>query len=201
MPNKPIENEIRLNSCAYEVRADGEGEARGVAAGVALPFNSETQIGNYFIERFEPGAFTETLSARDQWALIDHDFGRVLGRRSAGTLRFNQTNDGLNFEVDLPATTEGQNIGVSLERGDITGASIRFRAVVEEWDESGEIPIRTVKEAELIEVSIVANPQYDATDVALRAHRDQRKKKNFSNALRRMKMNQAQRERGLRTAK
>lgn len=191
------EGEVRFNARPQfnvsEARAEGEDGM--TATGRAMVFNEETQIGDWFIEKFSPGAFTRSLTEHDQHCLLDHDWGRVMGRKKSGTLRLTEDNTGLNLECDLPDNNQGRDTSVSLARGDISGLSVRFRAVVEEWDESGDLPIRTVKEAELIEVSIVANPQYEATDVALRAHQTTKKKHNFSNAQRRMRMNQAQRER------
>jgi len=163
--------------------------------GIAMPYNTDANIGGWFIERFKPGAFTKAIAEYDQRALVGHDYGRVIGRRKAGTLRFTDTGDALTFENDLPDTTDGNDTRVLIERGDISGVSVRFKPIIEEWDESGEIPIRTVIEAELYEISVVAVPAYDETDVALRHHLAQKKKTNFNAARRRMKMNQAERER------
>ena len=193
--NDPLNEIRRTTASTFELRAaEGDGPSM-LAAGVAMPFNSDADIGGWFIERFEPGAFTGSLNDDDQRALVDHDYGRVLGRRSAGTLRLNQTPASLDFEIDLPDNNEGRDLSVSIDRRDITGVSIRFRPVVEEWDESGDIPIRTVKEAKLLEVSIVADPAYEATDVALRSHLKSKARKNFSAARlrKRMKLDQAER--------
>lgn len=177
---------------------DAEDGAPRTIAGSAMPYRSDANIGGWFIERFEPGAFTKALVEYDQRALVGHDYGRVIGRRKAGTLRFNDTDTALTFEVDLPDNTEGRDLAVSIDRGDISGVSVRFKSIVEEWDESGDIPIRTVKEAEIFEISVVAIPAYDETDVALRSHQAATKatrEKNFLGARKRMEMNQAERER------
>lgn len=140
-----------------------------VAKGYAALFNSETDIGGYFREVIAPGAFTATLKDSDVRALIDHDSGRVIGRSSAGTLRLSEDDTGLAVEIDLPDTTDGRDLAVLMERGDISGMSFGFRVTKEEWDETVEPPQRTIMAAELFEVSAVAFPAYEDTTIALRS--------------------------------
>lgn len=179
--------ERRALTAAPELRADGGAK---VARGYAALFDSETEIGGYFKERIAPGAFTDAVNA-DVRALIDHDTGRVIGRTVAGTLRLSQDERGLFVEIDLPDTTDGRDLAVQLERGDITGMSFGFRVLKEEWDETGAMPVRTILAVELYEVSAVAFPAYADTELALRSlekakaeqderHRDaQRKADNY----------------------
>lgn len=157
--------EKRALAAPPELRAsDGAKVARGYAA----LFNSRTTIGDYFIEELAPGAFTETLKSADVRALVDHDTGRVIGRSAAGTLRLSEDDKGLMVEVDLPDTSDGRDLAVQLERGDISGMSFGFRVTKEEWDETGNMPVRTIKAVDLFEVSAVAFPQYTDTEIALR---------------------------------
>lgn len=187
-------NEVR-SSARPELRDASAENSIGTLAGYAATFDKDTRIGDHFIERFRPGAFTATLKDYDQRALAHHDRGRVIGRRSAGTLRLTQDDKGLAFEIDLPDTTDGRDVKVSVERGDIDGMSFAFRPTKEEWDDTGDIPVRTIIEADLIEVSPVTFPQYDGTQLALRSlknHRNETKSHNFRAT--RMRMRQAQRE-------
>ncbi|MER9883108.1 HK97 family phage prohead protease [Mesorhizobium sp. M0118] len=57
-----------------ETRADG---GKKTLIGYAAVFNSDTTIGDYFIERIDPHAFDKAI-AGDVRALIDHDTGRVI---------------------------------------------------------------------------------------------------------------------------
>lgn len=145
-----------------------EGDKGKTIAGYAAVFNEETDIGGAFREIIAPGAFKGTLD-RDIRALVDHDSGRVIGRSKAGTLRLNEDSHGLAVEVDLPDTTDGRDLAVSLSRGDISGMSFGFRVTHDEWDETKEIPTRTIRAVELFEVSAVAFPAYDGTELALRS--------------------------------
>jgi phage head maturation protease len=58
---------------------------------------------------------------------------------------------------------------VSMERGDITQMSFGFIARKQQWDETGTMPLRTIQEADLFDVSIVTYPAYPDTSVAVRS--------------------------------
>lgn len=164
------------------------------ARGYAALFNVETDIGGYFREQIAPGAFADSIKSGDVRALVDHDSGRVIGRSTAGTLRLKEDTKGLAVEIDLPDTSDGRDLAVQLDRGDISGMSFGFRATREQWDTTGDVPLRTILQVELFEVSAVAFPAYDDTSIALRSldaarEEDKRKKReNFEAATRRLRM-------------
>jgi hypothetical protein len=155
--------ERRALSAPLEVRE----ESRTIA-GYAAVFNSETDIGGMFREQIAPGAFKPSLSA-DVRALFDHDTAHVLGRTKAGTLRLREDDRGLAVEIDLPDTQVGRDLRESMSRGDIDGMSFGFRVTKQDWDESGDTPLRTIREVELFEVSVVTFPAYADTEIALRS--------------------------------
>lgn len=157
--------EKRTLTSPVEVR---KADDKRTVAGYAALFNSEADIGGAFREVIAPGAFSDTL-AGDIRALVDHDSGRVIGRSTAGTLRLNEDDKGLAVEIDLPDTTDGRDLAVSLDRGDISGMSFGFRVTKDTWDETGNIPLRTIQAVDLFEVSAVAFPAYDDTSLALRS--------------------------------
>jgi HK97 family phage prohead protease len=76
---------------------------------------------------------------------------------------------GLKVEIDIPDTADGRDLWVLVERGDISGMSFGFRVTKQSWDETGEVPVRTILEVELYEVSAVAFPAYDDTTLAMRS--------------------------------
>jgi HK97 family phage prohead protease len=173
--------ERRSLATAPELRASDKGKT---IAGYAAIFNEMADIGGSFREIIAPGAFKQTLDG-DIRALVDHDSGRVIGRSKAGTLRLKEDEHGLATEIDLPDTTDGRDLAVSLERGDISGMSFGFRVTHDEWDETGDIPTRTIRGVELFEVSAVAFPAYEGTELALRSldrERSEREKKEHNAA-------------------
>ena len=159
------EMEKRGGNLGVETRAT---DGKKTLVGYASIFNSDTTIGDYFIERISPGAFSKTLSG-DVRALIDHDTGRVIGRTKSGTLRLVEDSRGLNVEIDVPDTADGRDLWTLVERGDISGMSFGFRVTKEEWDQTGDIPVRTIEEVDLFEVSAVAFPAYDDTELGVRS--------------------------------
>lgn len=160
--------ERRALTAPLEVRDDGQ-----TVAGYAAVFNSETDIGGAFREKIAPGAFSPSLNG-DVRALWNHDTGQVIGRTKAGTLRLNEDDHGLAVEIDLPDTQAGRDLRENMRLGNVDGMSFGFRVTKQEWDETGAIPLRTIQEVELFEVSAVTFPAYEDTEIALRSLDDER---------------------------
>lgn len=179
--------ETRTLSQRVEARTTEDGR---VVAGIGIAYGETTEVGDSFREVFAPGAFRNALSA-DILALFGHDRNRVLGRTTAGTLRLREDQQGVHYEIDLPDTSDGRDLAVSVGRGDITGTSFGFRAVKETWDDTVNPPVRTIHEALLREISPTADPAYGDTTIALRsldAARKERRASNFNHAARRLRM-------------
>lgn len=183
---------------ASELRMAGEGEGGKTTRGYFVLADNVTSIGGYWQERFSPGCFKASLEERDVVALHSHDDGRPMGRMSRETLRISEDERGYSFENDLPDTQDGQDLATSIERGDIEGMSFRFRTRKEEWDETQDPPMRTVIEADLLEITYTAFPAYPDTEVGMRSLEKARAEKRSHNkaaATARIRMRQAQAER------
>lgn len=159
------EIEKRGGTLGVETRAS---DGKRTLVGYAAVFNSDTTIGDYFVERIAPGAFSKAIGG-DILALYDHDMGRVLGRTRSKTLRLVEDSHGLKVEIDVPDTSDGNDLWTLVERGDVAGMSFSFRATKQEWDDTQDMPHRTVLEAELYEVTATANPAYPDTTLAARS--------------------------------
>lgn len=167
--------ETRAITTGLELRAaakDGEGRT---ATGYAALFGAKTAIGSYWTEEIAPGAFTKSLRENDVVALHSHDLGRVMGRTGAKTLTLREDDKGLAFENELPNTTDGNDLAVSIDRGDIPGMSFGFITRKQEWDETVDPPHRTILEADLYEITYTAFPAYPDTEVGLRSLEEARK--------------------------
>ncbi|BEV45986.1 HK97 family phage prohead protease [Afipia carboxidovorans] len=189
MTTKPDGDEQRSLVRQVEYRA-GEG-GTGTVAGYAAVFGDTADIGGYFREIIARGAFTNTLRSADVRAYFDHDRGRVLGRSTSGTLRLKEDQKGLAVEIDLPDTSDGRDVRALIERGDISGMSFGFSVLRQEWDETVDPPTRTILEVALREVSIVSEPAYEGTSIALRSledARNERRQQNFNAAAKRIGM-------------
>lgn len=156
---------------ALELRARGGSTPR--LSGYAAVFDTPSEDLGGFTEYVKPGAFTRSLSSNkaDPMALVHHLPHLVLGRRSAGTLRLAEDTRGLHFEVDLPDTATARDLLVSVERGDIRGASFAFTVAPDgdRWQLQGDQVTRDLTDVDLHEITITATPAYPDTEVARRA--------------------------------
>jgi uncharacterized protein len=156
---------------AFELRAVDGGRK---VVGYASVFDSAADLG-LFQEIVKPGAFSRSLASNssDPMALFHHDPSLVLGRRSAGTLALAEDGRGLRYEIQLPNTTLGRDLGELIGRGDIRGASIGFRVAEggESWSVDGATAMRSLTDLELFEISLTAIPAFADTSAALRSFR------------------------------
>lgn len=149
-----------------EIRADETGIK---VEGYAAVFGQETDIGGMFREVIERGAFKEAIGRDDVVFLINHD-GLPLARTRSGTLRLSEDDHGLKIETTLdPEDPDVKSIAGKMKRGDLDKMSFAFFPEVQEWDEEGETPLRTIRKASLHDVSIVTTPAYAGTEIALRS--------------------------------
>ena len=151
-----------------ELRADEEGLH---LSGYGAVFNAEATIMGAFREQVAPGAYAKTIQEGDIRALWNHDPSIVLGRNRSGTLKLEEDDRGLRFELTPPDNEWGRPVVDAVKRGDVSGASILFAPIKQEWQrgESGELALRTIKEARLFSVDPVTFPVFTETSVRARS--------------------------------
>lgn len=166
-----MNREIRAGNPA-EVRAEENGTIK--VSGYAAVFNQETDIGGMFREQIAKGAFKDAVGRDDVVFLINHE-GLPLARTRSGTLKLKEDDHGLFIETELDQDDpDVKSIVPKMKRGDLDKMSFAFIPEKQEWDESGDTPLRTITRAQLFDVSIVTTPAYDGTEIGLRsleAHR------------------------------
>lgn len=162
--------EIR-SGLPVEIREDGDVIK---VSGYAAVFNQDANIGDWFIERIAPGAFSNAIGRDDVVFLINHE-GLPMARTRSGTLTLREDSRGLFMESELdPEDPDVKLIIPKMRRGDLDKMSFRFTPIKQEWDDSGETPVRTLIEVGLSDVSIVTFPAYEGTDIALRSLQEYR---------------------------
>lgn len=143
--------------------------------GHAAVFDSRTWIGSKrwgFWEEIAPGAFTKTIQEADVRFLVNHNPDLILARMRhdpADTLRLAEDDIGLDVDADMAPTTYGNDLAISVDRGDVTQMSFAFDMVAYEWTylaDGTELLRHT--EVALWDVSPVTYPAYVETDAALR---------------------------------
>lgn len=93
---------------------------------------------------------------------FNHDVSKPLGR-TPDTLKVWIDERGLNYEIDLPNTTLGNDIKEMVRRKDIRGSSFIAAVKKSEWSDEGKKRVRTLTELDLVEVGPVTLPCYGAT--------------------------------------
>ena len=156
-----------VDSMRIESRADQPPRIVGHAA----MFNRMAQIGSSFYEIVAPGAFSKTIQEADVRCLWNHDMNFILGRTKSGTLRLSEDAEGLLIDNDPPQTQLVNDLVLEpIRRGDVDQMSFSFDAIRTEWTEqNNDLPIRRLLEVKLYDVSPVAFPAYQDTDVAVRS--------------------------------
>jgi HK97 family phage prohead protease len=176
------EIERRFTVGSVEIRkSETEGDKKRTVRGYAAKFGvrSENLGGKnwQFYETIQRGAFDDVLE-NDVRALFNHDANLILARSKGGkgTLRFGVDDIGLWYEFEAPATRAGDDLLVSLERGDVDQSSFAFTVERDGqvWTERTENEVtvaeRMIKKVKrLFDVSPVTYPAYADTSVAARS--------------------------------
>lgn len=161
--------ELRFQPHPPAVRSEGGKPTLFTGTAVVYDQWSELLYG-VFREKIAPGAFDASLaSGRDLYASVDHDPTRVLGRQSSGTLRVNPGPAGIDVEVSIGEFSYARDLTVAIVRGDLRGMSFIFDVLDDTWEMKDGVPHRTVKKADIEEVSFVYFPAYPQTVAAARA--------------------------------
>ena len=159
-----------------EIREAADGEAKSVAGAIKYSTESEEMTdwwGDSFVEELAPRAFEKSLQKRNVVGLWSHDTGQVLGNTKNGTLRLQDSEECLGFEMDIPNTTAGNDAWTLLKRGDVDGVSFGMIVAKDKWSKTKhderDVYKRTILDADLYEISPVAFPAYPANEVKVRS--------------------------------
>ena len=125
------------------------------------------------MEQIAPGALNQT-DLRDVRFLVGHDFESIPLARSRNnnensTMQMTVTDIGMEIRVDLDIQNNprAKELYSAVKRGDISGMSFAFLVDKDRWDDlDTDMPKRTIESiSKVIEVSAVAFPQYEETDL------------------------------------
>lgn len=171
-----------LNRCysGQEFRALETNEGEKVIEGHPAIYNSTTQIGTWFNEIIERGAFDNT-DMTDVALFINHQqhrFPLARSRRNNGNSTMTLTVDdkglAMRATLDVEHNEEARAVYSAVSRGDMDGMSFSFKVQDEEWENlDSDMPTRRIKAiSKIYEVSVVTYPAYKDTDVYARADKE-----------------------------
>lgn len=148
-------------------------ESKMILEGYAIVFNQETLIGDAkrgFREMIVPSALKNT-SMNDVPLKYNHmDNFLVIARTKNGSLKLEVDDVGLKIRAELLDTQTNKDIYKMVQNGLLDKMSFAFTVNAQEWDRSGEIPLRKITSIErLYDVSIVDLPAYEGTSIYSRS--------------------------------
>ncbi|MGE4327581.1 MAG: HK97 family phage prohead protease [Pseudodonghicola sp.] len=158
-----------------ELRTEG-GETRLRAI---FPYGRETVLGvSLGRERREvitARAFADRIERGDDVHFLSgHDFNKPLASRSAGTLTLTETNEALTVDAvitdEMAAVSWVRDFLSARAAGLIRGLSpgFRVRPGGETVEQRGGAILRTIRAADLIEISAVTKPAYPQAQIEAR---------------------------------
>lgn len=161
--------EKRNTAQPVEFRAAATG--LGVLTGYAATYNRYSQNLGGFVEQVAPGAFAKSLGDKvSVVARYNHDDNYLLGTTEAGTLVIESDDIGLRYDVDLPDTTAGNDVGKLAARGDLRYSSFAFHVLEDKWSVTEQgFPLRTLLNVQLVDVAPVNTPAYLDTSTGMRS--------------------------------
>jgi HK97 family phage prohead protease len=163
------EKEVRSLPIGEYRLAEADADGQRTFTGYAAIWNSASE-GLPFEERIAPAAFKRSLARASAGQkiisfLFGHDETRALATTASGRLQLTEDETGLRVEAKLdPADPDAAKvISMLTHESAAAGMSFGFQKVQDAWDGNQ----RTIKEANLFEVSILAaggqTPAYPAT--------------------------------------
>lgn len=150
--------------------ADGATRLRGRFA-----YGAETALSGNRREVFAKRAFSAKIEAGDDvHLLVGHDFDRPLASRAAGSLILTDGDNALTFEATIAPEMRSVSYVAdflgTLSAGLVKGLSPGFRVPVggDAVQREGNGLLRTVRAADLIEISAVTKPAYPQAQIEAR---------------------------------
>ena len=158
-------------SVSFETRDTGDDGF--TLEGYGAVFSQSTRIDSWeglFDEQIDRSAFEKTLSERTPVLQFDHGRDPATGTVPIGSIKEIRGDDhGLFVQARLHDNARVEPIRQAIASGSVDGMSFRFQVIRDAWDESSEVPMRTLKEVSLLEVGPVVFPAYAGASVGVRS--------------------------------
>lgn len=169
-----MELEKRGYSEPVEVRENDDGSV--TVEGYAAVFDEEADIAGIFREVIRPGAFRNAITRGDDVSFLINHGGLPLARSTSGTLTLSEDTRGLKVSTQLDATDpDVRRLVPKMRRGDLSKMSFAFsmEGGSQRWASSGDVELREILDVgNLSDVSIVTQPSYEGTSIAMRSRDD-----------------------------
>ena len=170
-----MEKKTLQRAFSFEIRAENNEEYGDYITGRPIVYNSKTDLG-YFDEIIEAGAL-DKANLKDVRFLVNHNTDMIPLARSRNnnknsTMEMKVVKEGMDIRVNLDTenNSDARNLYSAIKRGDISGMSFMFSINNEEWEDlESDHPTRHIREiGQVLEVSAVTFPAYEATEISAR---------------------------------
>ena len=172
--NKRIKEIRYIPAMELSIRNDMENPDIMAIKGYVVKFNERSQLlYDEWYERVAKGAFAKSLEENTIKASWNHNSDIVLGSTKSKTLKLEEDDIGLRFDLELPNSSQAKDIYESIKRGDVDGVSFGFyiRDNGDKWEYLKEEDVyeRTLLDIDLIEISPTPFPAYPTSEVGKRS--------------------------------
>lgn len=171
-------NGLEIRTVTAEIRAKNnqEGEPRGVA-GLGLVYGKESEIWPGYIESIRKDAFKESVERKRKSPIksyFNHDPNQVLATTESNPpLIIKNTDDGVDYEAEIPDTSYGRDLKINLERRNVEGSSFAFSIDEDKaWEDEEGNYHREIIKGEIYELGPVTDPAYVQAPANLRSAGD-----------------------------
>jgi HK97 family phage prohead protease len=140
--------------------------------GYAILYGVESRDMGGWKEIIGRGAMKASLGKQlDVRMLAHHDSKQVMAREAAGNLVLREDTTGVYFEADLVDTTLNRDMltDIGAKNLDAMSFGMPSSSIKVNWERAGGRHVRTVTEAEFVEISVVTWAAYEETSVMQRA--------------------------------
>jgi uncharacterized protein len=175
----------RFPARGFEIRAEQKNGKR-ILKGYAARFSKLSYNLGGFRENLAAGCFSRCLRKNPDILMFrGHDPTAILARCSNRTLVVQEDDQGLKFEAELQDTQVARDVYTDVKAANIRGMSFGMVVHSDHWSEiddcdpdtdddcddedRGRVPLRTVVDCDLFEISPVSMPAYGDTEVNARA--------------------------------
>ncbi len=163
-----------LEARGYQTETRAEDDEFPAISGIGSPYGQMTRIAGWVEEWDEvvaDGAWRNAITKEDVdiVSTFNHDLNQLLARTTSDTLFLSDPAEGLVYEAKInPDDPQAMSVHARVVRRDVTGASVWFRVLKDQWEEPSddndlEVPLRTILSADLFEVGPVVFPAFPQT--------------------------------------
>ncbi|MHA2888566.1 phage major capsid protein [Bacillus cereus] len=126
--------------------------------------------GKAFIERIMPNTFANAIKRGGNIKFLkEHNRDKLLASTKNGTLKLEETPEGLYMEARISPTQYGKDTYQLIKDGELSSMSFGMTVLKNTWEKAGEIMKRTITDLALSEVSCVSDPAYVQSNIQARS--------------------------------